>query len=219
MKPPPPAVLLDALGTLLDLDAPVPRLMGELRERHGIEVALPDAVRAVKAEMAHYRANLHRGVDAAGLAEVRRECGDVVARELAIEEDVTDALLAAIVFRPFDEVPDTLRRLRAGGARLVVASNWDVSLHEALERTRLRELVDGAVSSAEAGSAKPAPEVFERALEIAGVPAADATHVGDDLDADVRGACALGIDAVLVVRDGGAPPPGVRAITSLAELA
>ena len=212
------AVLLDALGTLLRLEPPAPRLVAELRARHGIVVGEREAALAVRAEIAYYRANLHRGVDAEGLAEVRRECGELVARELGIPGDVEDALLAAIVFTPFEEVPATLRRLREGGARLVVASNWDVSLHEVLERTRLRELVDGAVSSAEAGSAKPAPEVFERALAIAGVAAGEAMHVGDDLDADVGGARALGIEPVLVFREGGAAPPGVRTVRSLAEL-
>lgn len=211
------AVLLDALGTLLRFEAPVPRLRVELRERHGIDVTEADAGRAVQAEIAYYRANLHRGVDATGLADLRRDCAEVVRRELAVEEDVHDALLAAIVFTPFEEVLDTLRRLRAAGARLVVASNWDVSLHEALERTGLRELVDGAVSSAEAGSAKPAPEVFLRALEIAGAEPGEALHAGDDLEADLGGATALGIDAVLVVREGEAPR-GVRAVRSLAQL-
>ena len=215
----PRAVLLDALGTLLELDGPVPRLMRELRERHGIEVAPPDAARAVKAEMAHYRANLHRARDRARLAEVRRECGDVVARELGIEEDVTDALLAAIVFTPFPEVPDVLRRMRARGEKLIVASNWDVSLDEALERTGLRELVDGAVNSAVVGSAKPAPEVFRRALELAGAVPEEAMHVGDDVKADVEGARALGIEPVLVLREGGTAPPGVRTVRTLVELA
>ena len=213
------AVLLDALGTLLRLEPPAPRLVRELRERHGIRVGEREAALAVRAEIAYYRANLHRGVDADGLRAVRGECAALVARELGIEADVEDALLAAIVFTPFDEVPDTLRRLRARGARLVVASNWDVSLHEALERTGLHELVDGAVCSAEVGSAKPAPEVFDRALEIAGVGPAEATHVGDDVQADVEGARAMGIEPVLVLREAGTAPLGVRTIASLAELA
>ena len=213
------AVLLDALGTLLRLEPPAPRLVRELRERHGIEVGEREAGLAVRAEIAYYRANLHRGRDAPSLARLRRDCAALVARELGVDGDLHDALLAAIVFTPFDEVPGTLRRLRARGARLVVASNWDVSLHEALERTGLRELVDGAVSSAEAGSAKPAAAVFERALEIAGVPAAQAMHVGDDVEADVEGARALGIEPVLVLREGGAAPAGVRTVASLVELA
>ena len=57
------------------------------------------------------------------------------------------------------------RRRRAGarragaraGLRLVVVSNWDVSLHEVLARTGLTPLLDGAVTSAEVGAAKPDP--------------------------------------------------------------
>jgi putative hydrolase of the HAD superfamily len=211
-------VLLDALGTLLRLEPPAPRLRALLLERHGIEVAEADAGRAVRAEIGFYRANLHRGSDAAGLASLRADCAAIVQRELGIEQDVHDALLEAIVFTPFPEVPGTLRRLRALGLRLVVASNWDVSLHEALERTGLRELVDGAVSSAEAGTAKPAPEVFERALALAGAAPSEALHVGDDLAADVGGARGAGIEPVLVVRDGGPAPDGVAVVRSLDEL-
>ena len=41
--------------------------------------------------------------------------------------DVEDALLAAIRFRAYPEVPAVLGRLRAGGARLAVVSDWDVA--------------------------------------------------------------------------------------------
>lgn len=207
-------MLLDALGTLLRLEPPAPRLREALRARHGIEVSEADAARAVREEIAYYRANLHRGRDAAGLAGLRADCAALVGRALGVEQDVREALLEAIVFTPYPEVPGVLARWRAAGLRLVVASNWDVSLHEALARTGLDRLVDGAVSSAEAGSAKPAPEVFERALSIAGVPAAEALHVGDDPVADVEGARAAGIRAVLVVREGD-PPPGVAAVRAL----
>ena len=52
--------------------------------------------------------------------------------------------------------------------KLVAASNWDVSLHEQLERTGLTPLLDGALSSAEVGAPKPDPEIFTRALALAG---------------------------------------------------
>ncbi len=39
----PRAILLDALGTLLALEPPAPRLVALLRERHGIEVGAGDA--------------------------------------------------------------------------------------------------------------------------------------------------------------------------------
>ena len=84
----------------------------------------------------------------------------------------------------------------------MAASNWDVSLHEQLERTGLRPLLDGAVSSAEVGAAKPDPAILVRALEIAGAEPAHAWHVGDDLEADVGAARAAGLRPVLIDRDG-----------------
>jgi putative hydrolase of the HAD superfamily len=112
-----------------------------------------------------------------------------------------------------------LRELRAAGLRLVAASNWDVSLHEQLERTGLRPLLDGAVSSAEAGAAKPDPAILVRALELAGAEPAEAWHVGDDLEADVGAARAAGLRPVLIDRAGAvAAPAGVLRISSLAEL-
>ena len=61
--------------------------------------------------------------------------------------------------------------------------------------------------------------MFARGLALAGVRAADAWHVGDDVAADVEGALAAGVRPVLVARDGrAAAPPGVPVVRSLAEL-
>ena len=78
--------------------------------------------------------------------------------------------------------------------------------------------MDGWSARPAPGAAKPAPAVFERALELAGVAAADALHVGDSLDNDVAGARAAGIRPLLIVREG-SRPAGVEAIGTLAELA
>jgi putative hydrolase of the HAD superfamily len=121
-------------------------------------------------------------------------------------------------FRAYPEVPGVLARLRVRGARLAVVSNWDVSLHDVLERTELRTLVDAVVISAELGVAKPDPAIFRAALERLGAAAGDALHVGDSVEHDVAGARAAGIEAVLVARDGAEVPAGVRAVTSLEEL-
>jgi putative hydrolase of the HAD superfamily len=212
------AVLLDALGTLVELERPWPHLVAELGAR-GATVSEDDARRAMLAEMAYYRANHDDASDRAGLADLRRRCAEVVRGELATElpvGDVEAAMLAAIRFRPYPEVPAVLATLRERGCALVVVSNWDVSLHDVLDQTRLRPLVDAVVTSAELGVAKPAPAIFAHALELAGgVPAQEALHAGDDLAADVEGARAAGIAAVLVARDGERPPPGVRAIPTL----
>ena len=79
-------------------------------------------------------------------------------------DDLQAALLASLRFRPYPEVPGVLRELRAAGKRLVVVSNWDVSLHDVLAATGLDALVDAVLTSAEEGVAKPDPRLFERAL-------------------------------------------------------
>jgi putative hydrolase of the HAD superfamily len=213
----PAAVLLDALGTLIELEPPWPHLVAELAAR-GVMVAEEDARRAMLAEMAYYRAHHDEASRWAGLRDLRRRCAGVVADELGLAlppDEVLEALLASIRFNAYPEVPEALARLRAGGARLAVVSNWDVSLHDVLERTELRPLVDAVVISAEIGAAKPQPAIFHAALERLRATAADALHVGDSLELDVAGARAAGLRAVLVARDGAPAPPGVPTVSSL----
>jgi putative hydrolase of the HAD superfamily len=229
------AILLDALGTLVGIEPPFRPLVDLLAERHGVVVAPPDMVRALRAEMAYYRAHCQRAGDATALARLRAECAGVVAGELggavaALDRRaLTQALLDALRFAAYPEVPGVLRRLRAAGTRLVVVSNWDVSLHAALDQAGLAALVDGVVCSAEVGAAKPAGAIFAAGLALAGVPRERALHVGDSFAEDVVGARAAGIEAILLARP---PAPaggllgagsdgrrdGVRTISSLVEL-
>jgi HAD superfamily hydrolase (TIGR01549 family) len=185
-------------------------------------VSEEQAARAIGAEIAYYRAHLDEARDAAGLAGLRARCTEVLREALPAHarevSDLQDALLGALRFRAYPEVPQTLTALRAQGARLVVVSNWDVSLHEVLERTGLAPLVDGVVTSAEHGAAKPDPSIFRAGLEIAGAGPEEAVHVGDDADADVAGARGAGIEPVLIARDGAQAPDGTRTITSLSSL-
>jgi putative hydrolase of the HAD superfamily len=215
-------VLLDALGTLLELEPPAPRLVAELAAR-GATVTEPEAAAAIGAEIRYYRAHHDEAVDAAALDDLRDRCTAQLRAALPAHArdtpDLRGALLAALRFRPYPEVPGALAALRAAGLRLVVVSNWDVSLHEALARTGVAPLVDAALSSAEAGAAKPDPAIFARALALAGgMPASVAVHVGDSAEHDVAGARAAGIAPVLVARDGAPAPAGVPAVAGLAEL-
>jgi putative hydrolase of the HAD superfamily len=216
------AVLLDALGTLLELEPPAPLLQAQLAAR-GVAVTEAEAAAALAAEIAYYRVHHDEAVDAAALDDLRDRCTSVLRGALPAHaravEDLRGALLASLRFRAFPEVPGVLAALRARGLALVVVSNWDVSLHGVLADTGLAGAVDAAVISAEVGAAKPDPAIFARALEAAGgVAPGDALHVGDSPEADVDGARAAGLDAVLVVRGGAPPPDGVRAIGDLSAL-
>lgn len=233
---PPSAVLLDALGTLVELEPPVPLLRRELRERCGVEVSADEAGSALRAEIAYYLAHHDEARDDASLADLRARSAGALRDALPAScagvqlTPLTEALLAALRFRPYPEVPGVLGELRAAGARLVVVSNWDVSLHGVLEETGLAPLLDGVLTSAEYGRAKPDPSILARGLELAGAAPAEAIHVGDSVEHDVAGARAAGIEPLLLVRTAetarglpapvdAAPPPGVRAIETLRPLA
>jgi len=219
----PRAILLDALGTLLELEPPAPRLRTELAQRFGVRIGETDAQRAIGAEIAYYRAHLDEGRDPVALAGLRSRCAEALRAGLPDDERIaaidnkalTSALLASLRFEPFADVRPALAAARAAGRRLVVVSNWDVSLNEVLDRLGLSQMLDGVVTSAEFGVRKPAPEIFEHALGLAGVAAHEAMHIGDSLAEDVAGARAAGIEAVLINRDGDPGPPGVRTITAL----
>ncbi|HEY7632813.1 MAG TPA: HAD-IA family hydrolase [Thermoleophilaceae bacterium] len=217
------AVTIDALGTLVHMQPPGPRLRDQLRERAGVEVSEEQATAGFAAEIRYYLDHHLEGGDPESLDALRDRCAGVLRTALGIEDVelgvVREALLASLQFDPFDDAAPALERLQSAGLRVVAASNWDSSLPEVLARTGLAPLLDGVVSSAAAGAAKPDARLFEAALEIAGAPPADALHVGDRPDKDVQGALALGMRAVLIARDG-EPPDGVEApvIRTLAEL-
>jgi FMN phosphatase YigB (HAD superfamily) len=212
------AVLLDALGTLVELPPPAAALVEELAAR-GVRVDEREAAAAMRAEIAFYRAEHHVASTLERLAELRARCTEVLRDALPAHAraapDLGGALLGALRFRPYPEVVATLEAWRARGTRLVVASNWDVSLHEVLAATGLAPLLDGVVTSAELGVAKPDPGLLHAALAVAGVGAGEALHVGDSAEHDVAAARAAGVEVALLLRDGGAGPPGVRVIRSL----
>jgi putative hydrolase of the HAD superfamily len=220
------AVLLDALGTLVQLEPPAPRLRTELADRFGITVSEGQARQAIAAEIAYYRAHLDEGRDMGRLVALRRQCAEILRAALppseqleAIDGDaLTEALLVSLRFTAYEDVDPFLGRLEERGLRAVVVSNWDVSLHGVLERLGVAQRVHGILTSAEAGARKPAAAIFEHALRIARADPRDAIHIGDSLEEDVAGASNAGIAAILVRRDGGAGRPGVPTVTSLAEL-
>jgi putative hydrolase of the HAD superfamily len=217
-------VLVDALGTLVELERPWPHLVAELAAR-GVQVDEPTARRALLAEIAFYRAEHHVAVDRPSLEMLRDRCAEVLREGLGRAAgdlprgEARAAMLAALRFRAFPEAHAALRALRARGRRVVIVSNWDVSLHDVLSETGLDALVDGVVTSAEHGIAKPDPSIFAAGLALAGASAGEALHVGDSLPEDVEGALAAGIRAVLVARAGaGWAPPHVPVVSTLADL-
>jgi putative hydrolase of the HAD superfamily len=100
---------------------------------------------------------------------------------------------ASRVIEAYDEVPDVLADLRARGLQLVICSNWDWDLREAVDEAGLAGAVDVVVSSAWVGARKPHPRIYAHTLEAAGIEAAGTLFVGDTWGPDVAGPLAAGL--------------------------
>jgi HAD superfamily hydrolase (TIGR01509 family) len=132
--------------------------------------------------------------------EALRAVGLVLPRDLVrqIAEMEHRALLADI------SVPQAhlglLRRLRERGLKLGLVSNaalLPALMHQDIERFGVKQYMDHAVFSSEAGVRKPHPAIFQHVLNALDVPAEEAVFVGDRVHDDVGGAKKLGMRAVL----------------------
>ena len=83
--------------------------------------------------------------------------------------------------------------------RLGVVSNFYGNLAQVCEDAGIRSLFGVLVDSAAVGCTKPAPRIFQHALDALGVTAAKATFVGDSLPRDMAGARGVGMRHIWLV--------------------
>ena len=95
-------------------------------------------------------------------------------------------------------VRESLRDFAAMGLKMVVVSNSDGTVEQLMYESGLRSFFYAVVDSHVVGYAKPDPRIFEHALALSGSNANRTLHVGDMYYADIVGAEAAGIRAVLL---------------------
>jgi len=95
-------------------------------------------------------------------------------------------------------VAEALAQLREAGFRLVVVSNADGTVEEGLTRAGLRPHLHAVVDSTVVGFEKPDPRIFSHALSLFDSDPARTLHVGDMYAADIVGARAAGVHALLL---------------------
>jgi FMN phosphatase YigB (HAD superfamily) len=108
-------------------------------------------------------------------------------------------------FQPLAGAKELLETIRDLGMRTVVASNtyWRdaESYWDDFRALGMADLIDGIVTSVDAGHLKPHPAVFESAMRWAGVSPDRCVVIGNREDNDIGPALALGMQAILVYPD------------------
>ena len=125
----------------------------------------------------------------------------------------------AHAWRIYPGVLEVLEGLKQRGKKIAIISNWDSRLFHLCEGLGVKQHFEFILASAVFGASKPSSRIFEEALRKAGVKAHEAVHVGDSLEDDIKGALAVGMQAILIDR-GHAPrkQKGVPTIRNLKEL-
>ena len=99
----------------------------------------------------------------------------------------------------FEDTLATLRQLRERGWTHAILSNHVPELPEILRHVQLSPYIAGVFNSAETGYEKPHPQAFRNVIDA--FPAAETLWmIGDSPTADIAGAGAAGLPAILVRR-------------------
>jgi putative hydrolase of the HAD superfamily len=102
----------------------------------------------------------------------------------------------------FEDVVPALTDLKGRGLVLGLISNVEQDITDTLQRLGLPSWLAVVVTSQDAGSNKPQPEIFQEASRRAGVSPAEAIYVGDQYQVDVLGARGAGMKGILLDRHG-----------------
>jgi HAD superfamily hydrolase (TIGR01662 family) len=132
-----------------------------------------------------------------------RGMGGAGADTHAAAVEMTRAWEEAGHFELYPDVAPTLAELRRHGLKVGLLSNTARDLDLFVAHHRLA--VDALLTSRAHGKTKPHQSIFREVLGRLGVTPPEAVMVGDSLEDDVEGALAIGMQALLVDREGRYP--------------
>lgn len=146
----------------------------------------------------------------ADLLEGAESDADPAAVATAYRETISDSL------EPLPGVEAMLADLR-GEYRVGLLTNGPVrAQRDKLETLGWDDTFDAALVTGELEAGKPDPRAFEAITDALGVDPADAVYVGDEVEADIRGATEAGMAAIQVLLADGSEPDS-RAIAHVEQ--
>lgn len=195
-------IFFDAAGTLLHLPRGVGWHYRDVALRHGADLSEESLNRAFRAawrtvdapgETRAPRADDDRGWWRALVFQVLDACAAGASMDRTVYfEELWEEFAKPGVWELYPETREVLSALR-GRFRLGVLSNFDSRLRRILPDLGIGEFFEEMILSSEVGAEKPSAVIYEEAVRRFGVRADEALHVGDEPEADWRGAADAGL--------------------------
>jgi len=222
------AVFFDVGGTLIYSDLGHLDLLHEALLVIGYKVTRDEVVeandlarRAVARSRRRHPARMDTGTASRMWLDHLVAALDLELEPSALERELARAIRMVETHRPEvldPDAHDVLRTLRRRRFRLGIISNWGTDLPEYLTSFGLAQYFEVVIASEAVGTSKPHREIFLRGLSALDAKPREAVHVGDDYWADVVGARSIGINPVLIDRDGEDPHADCLTVARLSDL-
>lgn len=206
------ACVFDAYGTLFDVAAAAARCRDDL---HGKADALAEVWRLKQLQYTWLRSLMRRYVD---FTQVTGDALDYALAAVGIDDPpLRDRLLALYMeLDAYPEVPEMLRRLRAGGLKTGILTNGSPRMIDAaVASAGIGDLLDAVLTVDVLGIYKPDPSVYRLAPDRFGLPAERIAFMSSNAW-DAAAAADFGMTVVWVNRFG--QPPERLPGTPVAEL-
>jgi 2-haloacid dehalogenase len=195
------ACVFDAYGTLFDVAAAAARCRDDL---HGKADALAEVWRLKQLQYTWLRSLMRRYVD---FTQVTGDALDYALAAVGIDDPPLRERLMALYMEldAYPEVPEMLRRLRAGGLKTGILTNGSpLMIDAAVASAGIGELLDAVLTVDPLGIYKPDPSVYRLATERFDLPVERIAFMSSNAW-DAAAAADFGMTVVWVNRFGQPP--------------
>lgn len=210
----PQVIFLDAVGTLFGVKGSVGAIYSQIAADFGVEVAAEPLEQSFSAIFPTSPPLAFPNVELAQIPQLEyrwwRSLTGAVFNDLGYLERFPDFeaffgelyhhFATAEPWVLYEDVIPALRLWQIQGIELGIISNFDSRIYQVLAELGLEYFFRSITISSQVGAAKPAPEIFQIALQKHDCPPAQAWHIGDSKKEDYQGAKVLGIEAFLIKR-------------------
>jgi FMN phosphatase YigB (HAD superfamily) len=131
---------------------------------------------------------------------------------------LSKAFSVGFKFVAFPDALPILQEMKARKLKTGLISNVGQEIDSYCIELGFAPYLDFKVTSFEVGYDKPRPEIFQLAINKAGIKAGDALFIGDQYDQDIVGARGVGMNPILLDRKNGAAKLDCPVIHSLSEV-